>query len=348
MSELNEKQRLLAALNKQKVDRPPVICMGGMMNAAVTEIVKGSEARLPAAHFDAVLMAELVAQVQASTGFENYGIPFCMTIEAEALGSSIDPGTEICEPKVVKEIFPNSNDLIEKDIVKLCDNSRVAVVVEAIRQLAAKNTGIPIVASLTGPISTAASIVDPMTFLKELRKNPEGAHRVMTYVTAFLKEFASRVIAAGADVVAIGDPTATGEILGPRAFAEYAVKYINELTSHIRASGSRSIIHICGDMSSSRQFLGQITADAVSVDAAVNLVKLKQEFPGLVAMGNVSTYLLEWGPSERIAKTAAKLATDGIDIVSPACGLSCSTRINYIRAMTDAVRDKEGYHYAED
>ncbi|MEI8244320.1 MAG: uroporphyrinogen decarboxylase family protein [Lentisphaerota bacterium] len=344
MNELNPKQRLLAALNKNPVDRPPVICMGGMMNAAVTEIVKGSEARLPAAHFDAALMATLVGQVQVATGFENYGIPFCMTIEAEALGSQIDPGTELCEPKVAKEIFPSVDALVKKNIKDICDHSRVAVVVEAIRQLAGRNSGIPVVASLTGPVSTAASIVDPMTFLKEMRKNPEGVHRLMSYVTAFLKEFAGRAFAAGADVVAIGDPTATGEILGPRAFEEFAVRYINELTTHIRALGGRSIIHICGDMSSSRRFLGQITADAVSVDANVNLVKLKEEFPGLVAMGNLSTYLLEWGPAEKIAQIATKLAADGIDIVSPACGLSCSTRINHIRAMTNAVRKEEPAH----
>jgi len=341
MSEYTPKQRLAAALTKQPVDRPPVICMGGMMNAAVTEIVKNSTAKLPPAHFDGALMAELVAKVQQNTGFENYGLPFCMTIEAEALGSSIDEGSELCEPKVVKEIFPSVVDFVPGDIAAACDNSRVAVVIDAIRRLAALNSGIPIVASLTGPVSTAASVVDPMTFLKELRKNPAGAHKVMAHVTAFLKEFAARALAAGADVVAIGDPTATGEILGPKAFEEYAVRYISELTDHVRKLGGRSIIHICGDMSSSRRYLGQITADAVSVDAKVNLVKLKAEFPGLVAMGNLSTYLLEWGPAEKIAQTAEKLAAEGIDIVAPACGLSCSTKISYIRAMTDAVRKEE-------
>jgi len=341
MCELNSQQRLLAVLAKQSVDRPPVICMGGMMNAAVTEIVQSSEATLPPAHFDGELMAELVGMVQRRTGFENYGLPFCMTIEAEALGSSIDPGSELCEPKVTKEKFASVADFIPGNISVTCDHSRVAVVIAAVRRLAARQSGIPIVVSLTGPISTSASLVDPMTFLKELRKNPEDAHRVVAYVTEFLKEFAARALAAGADVVAIGDPTATGEILGPKAFEEYAVRYISELTDHIRAHGGRSIIHICGDMSSSRKFLAKITADAVSVDAKVNLVKLKEEFPGLVTMGNLSTYLLQWGPAEKIAETAKKLAAEGIDIVAPACGLSCSTKIDYIRAMTDAVRRKE-------
>ncbi len=35
-----EKSRLLNILNGQSVDRPSVICPGGMMNAAVTEVVE--------------------------------------------------------------------------------------------------------------------------------------------------------------------------------------------------------------------------------------------------------------------------------------------------------------------
>ena len=336
------KERLEGAFSKRKLDRPPVLCMGGMMNAAVTEIVAPSKSPLPYAHFDATLMANLAAEVRERTGFENYGVPFCMTIEAEALGSPIDPGSLECEPKVTSEAFKSVTAVQFKDIAEACDKSRVSVLVEAVRQLAARKDGYPVVASLTGPISTAASIVDPMTFLKELRKHPEEAHKVMRYVTDFLKEFSRRLIEAGADVIAFGDPTATGEILGPKAFNEYAVRYINELEDYIHSLGGRSIVHICGDMSSSKSSLGNISADAISVDAKVNLKRLKEEFPGMVVMGNISTYLLEWGPEERIAETASKLAEEGIDIVSPACGLSCSTRIGNIRAMTDAVRERQG------
>jgi len=334
----NPKERLEGAFAKRKQDRPPVVCMGGMMNAAVTEIVAPSASPLPAAHFDGTLMAKLAAEVRERTGFENYGIPFCMTIEAEALGSSLNPGSANCEPKVAAEAFKSVTEVKFKDINEACDNSRVKVLVEAVRQLAARND-YPVVASLTGPISTAASIVDPMTFLKELRKHPEEAHKVLRYVTDFLKEFARRVLEAGADVVAFGDPTATGEILGPKAFNEYAVRYINELEEYIHSLGGRSIVHICGDMSSSKSSLGKVKADAISVDAKVNLRKMKDEFPEMVVMGNLSTYLLEWGPEQRIAETTAHLVSEGIDIISPACGLSCSTRISNIRAMTDAVRE---------
>ena len=40
MSSLSPKERLLKVLNKEEVDRPPVICPGGMMNAAIVDIMK--------------------------------------------------------------------------------------------------------------------------------------------------------------------------------------------------------------------------------------------------------------------------------------------------------------------
>jgi len=69
-------------------------------------------------------------------------------------------------------------------------------------------------------VSVAASIVDPVTFLKRLRTRREDAHRVLGQVTAVLAEYAGALVAAGATVIAVGDPTATVEILGPQLFQE--------------------------------------------------------------------------------------------------------------------------------
>ena len=56
-------------------------------------------------------------------------------------------------------------------------------------------------------------------------------------------------------------------------------------------------------------------------------------------MGNLSTYLLQWGPADSVGRRAAQLVADGVDIVSPACGLSTSTPLENIQAMTAAVRE---------
>jgi [methyl-Co(III) methanol-specific corrinoid protein]:coenzyme M methyltransferase len=338
ISELAPKERLLGVLDRARTDRPPVICTGGMMNAAIVHVMEETGHTLPLGHVDAAVMSELARDVRNFTGFENFGLPFCMTVEAEALGSRIDLGDLASEPKIAGERFAGVRDGFVRDVEDVADLGRIRVVADAVQRLAAVERDVPIVGNLTGPISTAASLVDPMTFLKELRKDPDEAHRLLEEISDFLVAYARLLLARGATVISIGDPTATGEILGPEMFSEYAVRYLNRIVDGIHAVGANAIVHICGDLRRVRPLLPKLRADALSTDSVVNLKALKDDFPQIVTMGNVSTYLLQFGSAGRIAARTRLLLDDGIDIISPACGLSTSTPLENIRALTETVR----------
>ncbi len=335
------KERLLGVLNKEQelVDRPPVICVGGMMNAAVVEIMERTGRRLPEGHGDVDLMVQIALDVYEQTGFENFGLPFCMTVEAEVAGSDISLGSLSCEPKIEKEAYPSVSDVEFRDVEDMLRSGRIPVVLGAIEKLSRSHPHVPVTGTLTGPISLAASLVDPVTFYKELHLKRERSHEVLDYVSNLLAAFAERMVEHGASCIAIGDPSATGEILGPHAFKEYAVRYINRIADRVRIAGVPVILHICGNIGSVKHLLPELRVDAISTDVVVSLVRLKEEFPGLVTMGNVSTYLLEFGDPDRVARTTTRLVDEGIDIIAPACGLSTSTSLALIRAMTDAAKE---------
>lgn len=338
MSIISPAERLLRVLKKEAVDRPPVICPGGMMNAAIVEIMEKTAHTLPAAHGDSRLMAALSNDVQEYTGFENFGIPFCMTIEAELLGSEINLGTLACEPKVEKEAYASVSKVEYKPIPEIIKKGRVETILQAGYHLSQTNPDIPVIGSLTGPISTAGSIVDPMTFLKELRKDPAHTHQVIDYVTRFLIEFAKLLIDNGAKVISIADPTATGEILGPKMFEAYAVRYLNQIIDAIHEMKTPVIVHICGNVDSVKENIARINADAISVDSNVNLRLLKNEYPNITTMGNLSTYLIEFGASPDVVVQTERLLRHKIDIIAPACGLSTSSSLANITALTGTVK----------
>ena len=121
---------------------------------------------------------------------------------------------------------------------------------DAIRILKEKNLDVPIIGNLVGPVSVASSVIDPVGFYKDLRRHKEEAHQFMTFVTEQLIAFANAMIENGADVIAISDPSGTGEILGPKFFEEYAVKYLNMLLDGIKDQEKGTIVHICGQMRS--------------------------------------------------------------------------------------------------
>lgn len=309
-----------------------------MMNAAIVDIMNTTGHILPDAHHDDALMAALSQDVQQYTGFENFGIPFCMTVEAEVLGSEINFGSLECEPKIEREVFKTSADVKFRSIPELLASGRVNTIAKAGYRISKKNTDIPVIGNLTGPISTTASIIDPMNFLKELRKDPANAHRVIDAVTDFLIAYASLMVENGVTAISVGDPTATGEILGPKMFGEYAVRYLNKLVDGVHKAGVPIIVHICGNMNIAWKQIPLIRADAISTDALVNLKRLKEDFPELTTMGNLSTFLLQFGDTQKVEDQTERLLNDGIDIISPACGLSTSSALKNIQALTGTVR----------
>ncbi|MBV8608812.1 MAG: hypothetical protein JO034_15295 [Singulisphaera sp.] len=339
MNDLSPRDRLLRVLARQRVDRPPVLCTGGMMNAAITEIVTTAGDTLPAAHTDPAMMAELASDVQRSTGFENLGAPFCLTVEAEAFGSTVDYGSVSSEPKVRKEAFDSIPTAPLGSFMSQLGTGRINTVAEALSRLNVRCPDLPVVGNISGPVSTAASLVEPAAFLKGLRKYRDAAHQLLQQITDFLIEYAHILCASGATVITIGDPTATGEILGPRLFAEFAVPYLNQLINGIREAGVPAIVHICGDISSVWDQIPHLLCDAISTDAMVDLPALKRDYSHLITMGNVSTFLLQFGSPGRVEARTAALIRNGIDIISPACGLSTSTALDNIRALTATVKD---------
>ena len=215
MASISSKERLLGVLQKKKMDRPPVACTGGMMNAAIVEIMSKTGHRLPESHHDDRLMAELAFAVHEHTGFENIGIPFDVTVEADVMGSEIDYGSLSCEPKVVKEKFSSVSKAFSLDIDGLLNSKRISTIVQAGYRLSRKYPDIPVIGNIAGPITTAASVVDPVSFLKELRKDKENSHRVIDHISDFLIAYARLMVDNGATLISIGDPYGIGRDPGP-------------------------------------------------------------------------------------------------------------------------------------
>jgi [methyl-Co(III) methanol-specific corrinoid protein]:coenzyme M methyltransferase len=148
-------------------------------------------------------------------------------------------------------------------------------VVKAIEIARRDHPDVPVIGRLTGPVSTAASIVSPLFFLKDLRRAPEACHALPADVVDVLELLGGAMIEAGADVIGISDPTATGEILGPHSFDQFAKRWLVELVDRLHRRGAKVIVHICGSLSAVQLLVVQLRADALSTDSNVSLVQLK-------------------------------------------------------------------------
>ncbi len=329
---MNEKTRLLHVLKGEAVDRPPVICPGGMMNASVTELLQDVRANH---NSDVDAMVEVAIKVHALTGFENLGVPFDMTVESEPLGACVDWGDKELEPRVTQYSEVSIEEIISVRHVEPFAEKRMATTLEAIGKL--KNRDIPVIGNVTGHFSTATSVIDPLVIFKMLRNDPEKAAGFFKFINDYSIIYAREMVKAGADVIAVSDPTATGDILGTKYFEKFAAPYYKLFIENLHALNVPVIVHICGNANTIVESLNRIGADALSFDSIVNM-RAARKLVQTALMGNVNTQLLHTGEMDKIRSITANCIDSGVDIVAPACGLSMATPVHNLKAMTDFVR----------
>ncbi|MGL6201726.1 MAG: methylcobamide:CoM methyltransferase MtbA [Lachnospiraceae bacterium] len=335
---ITPKMRLQCACHGQETDRSPCICPGGMMNMATSELMDLVDIHMPEAHSDARKMADLAKAVYESQCFENYGVPFCMTVEAEALGAEVEMGNQIYEPHVIRYVIDTVSDW-QKLPASNPREGRMGVVLDAIRILKEETADVPIIGNLTGPISAATSVMDPVIFYKELRKKNQEAHQYMIFITDQLLAFGKAQIEAGADIIAIADPSGTGEILGPPLFKEFVVTYLNKLLDGLKELKAETIVHICGSMRSVYKEVNEVRSGVLSFDSIVSMREAKKYLGDHVLMGNVSTYALEFSDPGRLKNLTRRCLENGSSIISPACGLGMKSPLKNVQALLEGVKE---------
>ena len=162
-------ERLIKILSGMKADRPACICPGGMMNMVTKALQDTCGVYLPEAHTDARMMADLAKAIYDNDCFENYGVPFCMTVEAEALGASCTMGTQLFEPHVTGYAIDTVEDYKKLKPMDL-EAGRAKVTLDAIRLLKAETKDVPIIGNIVGPVSVASSVCEPTRYYKQMRQ----------------------------------------------------------------------------------------------------------------------------------------------------------------------------------
>lgn len=335
---MTERERLLKVLSGEMVDRPPVICPGGMMTMASREVMVRTGCCWPAVHRNAEKMAILSIAMHRESGFENLGIPFCMTVEAEALGGEVEDGDEVTEPSILNYPLQSVGQWRNLRELNPLEDGRLPTILECTRILSRKMPNTPVIGNLVGPLSLATSLIDATTFFKALRREPEEVHSMLVFLTDNSIRYGEALINNGADLIVISDPSATGEIIGPRMFNEFALPYLNKMITFMHALAKPVIVHICGNISPIYEPLKGLPSECISVDSAVNIKEAMDALPWKKLMGNISTTLLQKGPVDLIQRVTKNLLDTGINILAPACGLSAKTSVRHLKAMTETVR----------
>ena len=99
---MTPRERVLAAMKKESLDRPPAAIF---TQSATLAQMDACGAAWPEAHKSAELMAKLGAAQADYDGFECVRAPFCLTAETERLGATVAVDKRDANPMVKKHPF---------------------------------------------------------------------------------------------------------------------------------------------------------------------------------------------------------------------------------------------------
>jgi [methyl-Co(III) methanol-specific corrinoid protein]:coenzyme M methyltransferase len=330
---MNEKQRILGTLRGQK----PTGRVVWVPTVGVTvEAMKKVGTPWPDSHWDPQKMARLAASTYELTGVPCCTVPFCLTLEGEALGCDLDRGTEITQPQIMEHLeigfdeFELPGDFLQR--------GRIPAVLEALSRLAASQRDIqPVNMKVTGPFTIACAVFGAERVLLATLEEPDAVKRVLERMAEAGIALSRAAIKAGADTITLSDPVASGDLLSGDQYAEFARPYEAKVFAAIE--DVPTALHICGYTKDLMPHIGSTGTMAFSFEEKVEVKDAKAILGGVRAIGNVAPVraLLNGSPDD-VLREANQCFEDGVDLLSSGCAVPPLTRLENLRAMATAAR----------
>ncbi|AOY77500.1 uroporphyrinogen decarboxylase family protein [Clostridium formicaceticum] len=177
------------------------------------EIVEKTNLKFPQAYKNWDSMAQLAIAIKEHDDVNFCELPFCHTLEGEALGGSINYGDENIGPRAKDYICTTAEEMLglpEIDYSK----GRIAEVLKACRYL--EEEGENVVLYISGPFTIMNVLMDPRHIFKLFRKNPETMKAILDKFRKEILRFVEEAQKAGVNMISYGDSTGGLNILGPK------------------------------------------------------------------------------------------------------------------------------------
>ena len=236
---MNIKNNVLKVLSGEDSDITPVL---GVTQIGIVEAMEKTEVFWPEAHVNADMMAILGSSLYELAGLECARIPFCLTVEAEAMGCTVDLGNIERTPQITETPFRTGNDIeVPADFL---NTGRIPVVLEAIKKLKDEyGDTLPIIVGITGPFTLTGHLLGVENMLRELKLRPGDIENAIDNSLDACMDYAEAISQVEPDIICVAEPTAAPELIDPLQFKTIVKPRLEDLANVIK---TKKILHICG------------------------------------------------------------------------------------------------------
>ncbi|MBR6616048.1 MAG: methylcobamide--CoM methyltransferase, partial [Lachnospiraceae bacterium] len=183
----------------------------------------------PQGYSEREMIAQLALAVQEHDGMCFCQLPFCHTLEAEALGGNVRLGDGVSGPRMsgyicrtIEEVQEHLYSLQRKNH-KLIEHRRVQETLAACRML--KKQGKSVLFVVSGPMTILNGLVDSEILFRALLKKPELMDQIFEMLGQEILEMMKLAEEAGADAISYADPSGGINIVGPKVAARITEKF---------------------------------------------------------------------------------------------------------------------------
>ena len=178
--------------------------------------------RFPEAYLECDEMVRLAKAVKIRNGTEHCQLPFCHTLEAEALGGMIRLGNGLTGPRIRDYRCSSLEEILALPALNLESGAAVRTreTLEACRRL--KEEGEQVVFLISGPITILNGLVNAELLFRGLLKKTELMEQIFEKLGCDILTMMKAAEAAGADCLSYGDPAGGVNLVGPRVAGHVA------------------------------------------------------------------------------------------------------------------------------
>ena len=333
---MNGRECILAHLAGRPVDRLPFM--------PITMMFAARQAK--ARYLDYCTDYRVLADAQVRTA-EAFGFDFVSTIS--------DPAREAADCGARVQYFPEQPPSFIEEEARLAEKIQLAGLrqpdplgggrmhdrIKGVGRLRERVGGDLLVEGwIEGPIAQAADLRGINTLMMDFYDDPDFVRELFAFVVEMELRFAREQVAAGADLIGLGDAAAS--LVGPDVYQEFVWPEEKRLVDGVRALGVPVRLHICGNTRAHLAGMGRLGCAIVDLDSMVPLALARAQMgPDQVLLGNLNpvTVLRNGTPGQVTAAVAVCHHDAGPRyIVGAGCEVPPDSPAENLRALGDYAR----------
>lgn len=333
---MNSRERVLAFLAGQPVDRPPLLPVVMMFCADQIGVPYGNYVQ------DYRVLAE--AQIRTAERFE-----------LDCVSSMSDPAREAADCGARVEFYPDQPAALVEAQALLADKRALVSLappdplgggrmhqavlgLELMKQRAGADR--VVMGWVEGPCAQAANLRGINTLMLDFYDDPAFVRDLMAFAVELELRYAAAQAAVGIDLIGVGDAAAS--LVGPRWYEQFVLPYEAQLVDGLHALGLPVRLHICGDTRRIVAAAGRLGCEIVDLDYFTPVELARQAMgPRPALLGNIDPVrvLREGNPASIRGSLAECHRQAGARyVVGAGCEVPRDTPLENVWAMVEYAR----------